>query len=135
MRIIPLVTAASLLVLLLFAFTGCETNQPRRSAQAGALAAATSQECQDVYAQSDRRIWQELTVEGTTDAQRQSFLDKETALIAKEHQHCWRTSYEPHPSNDPTHQPPFDYFVAEFDDQGMATDRVATKVAFEQTEI
>jgi hypothetical protein len=114
---------------------GCETNQPWRSADATVVQQAAGSECQQVFSTLDKAIWSKLNDPTADDQARTDFLNDETRKIHQAHSPCWNSSYEPHTSDDPSTHPPYDLFVAEFDDQGMPADKVARGLPFNKSEI
>jgi hypothetical protein len=114
---------------------GCETNDPWRSADTTTVQRAAGTECQQVFSTLDKEIWSTLNNPAADDRVRTDFLNEKTREIREANSPCWKSSYEPHTSDDPAANPPYDLFIAEFDDQGMPTDKVARGLPFNQSEI
>jgi hypothetical protein len=119
---------------------GCETNEPWRSADPDVVRQAAGADCQKYYATLDKEIWSELNDPKADDNARTAFLTAKTEQIRKDRNdkeklQCWKSSYEPHTSDTPSTNPPYDLFIAEFDDQGMPADKVAHDLRFNQSEI
>ena len=127
-------TLRYLLMLALITFAGaCSTNDPRRHAN---FQDGQDPNCIREYAGLDTEIWTEITNPATSDDSRQKLLDAQGREIRREmhdpqYANCWNLAYEHHPADPPADplkpppQEPFELFYAEFDDQGMPTDKVA----------
>jgi hypothetical protein len=133
-----------LLMLGLITLAGaCSTNEPRRHAN---FEDGQDPKCAREYARLDTDIWTEINNPATSDDSRQKLLEAQGRDIRREmhdpqYANCCNLAYEHHPadpSTDPTKPPlhePFELFYAEFDDQGMPTDKVAGKLDFAQSQI
>jgi hypothetical protein len=114
---------------------GCEANDPWRSADPKVVQNAAGTDCQRIFSTLDKEIWSKLNDPKTDDDDRTKFLQQKAKEIREENSSCWKSSYEQHNSDNPSTNPPYDLFVAEFDDQGMPTDKVARGLQFKQSEI
>lgn len=117
----------------------CSSNEPRRHAN---FQDAQDPNCVREYARLDTAIWTEMNNTATSDDSRQKLLEAQGQDIRSEmhdprYANCWNIAYEHHPA-DPSKAPPhepFELFYAEFDDQGMPTDKVAGNLDFVQSQI
>lgn len=137
-------TLRYLLMLALITFAGaCSTNDPRRHAN---FQDGQDPNCIREYARLDTEIWTEITNPATSDDSRQKLLDAQGREIRREmhdpqYANCWNLAYEHHPADPPADplkpppQEPFELFYAEFDDQGMPTDKVAGHLNFAQSQM
>jgi len=123
--------------------SACSTNEPRRHAN---FQDGQDPNCIREYARLDTEIWAEINNPATSDDSRQKLLDAQGRDIHREmhdpqYANCWNLAYEHHPADPPADPPrpplhePFELFYAEFDDQGMPTDKVAGKLDFAQSQI
>ena len=131
LRVVAAVLAAAVAAVMV----GCETNDPWRSADPKVVQNAAGADCQKIFSTLDKEIWSTLKDPKTDDDDRSKFLEQKTREIREEKSSCWKSSYEQHKSDNPDTNPPYDLFVAEFDDQGMPTDKVARGLQFNQSQI
>jgi hypothetical protein len=121
---------------------GCAGSGPYRKATDEYVSVEAAEHCTtpaNIYRQSDidiRRVAEDFNL---NDAQRDSSLGAIQHSIErsfKENPRCWETAHEAHPAftDSGKQYPSYDLFYAEFDDAGLAVDRVRGS-PYEQSEL